>query len=362
MAAAVEHESADRRRRTRGRISQPRNADQQEHAAPVAQTRRHRQPRREKQRRNDGAGDRRAIRQHEPSDDARAQGRPQEHDRISDPHRRRDGPRRQKHDDDGRWHEPHPRSHEQIQRGRPAHCRRDRRPELLAIPRRNERPAIAGQHAVHEHRVDARRKRDRSVDRVSVDRNRCGHIRSGLDVQDARRTRVEKTLNGHRHARTGRTIGGDRPALVVRRQVEEPRGKLAQFVIRPRHDGRARRVGRSPVGAEVPRVRSAARILEIGTRRDESHAPAVLHEDRGRARLPDDQQHDCRSRDSRGQKSWMQPPQDWKDDGGRDRFGDAIERHAVERSTDAIGPEQRRGCKQAPDGRHTRAIVVQPPR
>ena len=35
-----------------------------------------------------------------------------------------------------------------------------------------------------------------------------------------------------------------------------------------------------------------------------------------------------------------------------DRFGDAIERHAVEGTADAIGPEQRRGREKAPERIH----------
>ena len=59
--------------------------------------------------------------------------------------------------------------------------------------------------------------------------------------------------------RVGRPIDRQRPAVVRRRQVEEPGGKIVRGRGTPRHDRGAGRLGRAPVGAQVPRVRGACR-------------------------------------------------------------------------------------------------------
>ena len=146
-------------------------------------------------------------------------------------------------------------------------------------------------------------------------------------------TVISSAAYGGRSLRTGQVVIG-------RRHVEEPRRELLVFAIRPRDDRRAPRRRRSPVCTNVPGVDAAGGIADERPRRFELHAPSVLNEQR-RAGLGDDQQHDQRLDDSTTEIAGLQPPQERWQESDQDRFGDAIERRAVERAVEMTRPQER---------------------
>ena len=134
-------------------------------------------------------------------------------------------------------------------------------------------------------------------------------------------------------------------------RLKNQAGNSAKLWVRARHDRGARGIGRSPVGAKIPRVRHPAGVLCERPRRGELHAPAVLHEEK---RCRDSPRHECRDarmRASGAKKSRMKPPERRKDAAHYQSFRRAVERHAVERAGDPIGPDERRGGGQPPEPR-----------
>jgi hypothetical protein len=203
---------------------------------------------------------------------------------------------------------------------------------------------------------------DRPLHAPAVDADAAGDAGRALEVEHARRRRRQVAAHVHRRGRAGREFLRARPAVVRRRQVEEPRRKVCVVVIRARHDRRARRLERSPVGAQVPRVRHAAGVLRKRPRRRELHAPPVLDEQQARRDAPRDQRDDARACARRGEEPRVEPVQRRYDTADEQRLGDAIERDAVERAADMVGPQKcGRGCKP-PQQRHhcrtARAIEV----
>jgi hypothetical protein len=175
---------------------------------------------------------------------------------------------------------------------------------------------------------------------MAVDLRTELEARIGIDLQTPGVARVQEPANAHPDRRARRSILRGGPALARRGQVEEPHRKLAEMVVRPRHHAGTHRIGGAPIGAEIPCVRRAGGVLGQRPRRVEAHAPSVVDEQRGAACLPHQEQHDACARERGAQKLWMEHPQRRQDGADDNGFGGPIEGHAVERSADAVGPEQ----------------------
>ena len=206
--------------------------------------------------------------------------------------------------------------------------------------------------------MGARLDPDRPLDVPAVHGHAARYAGRAFEVEHAGRRGREIAAHVHRCLRAGRNLVGCRPALARRRQVEEPRRKLRVAVIRARHDRRTRRIERSPVGAEIPRMRYASGVWCERMRRDELHAPPVLHEQQARGEAPREQREDAGARATSREKPRMKPAQR-RDEAADDyRFGNPVQRSAVERAADAIGPQERNCGGDAPQQRHERR---QPP-
>ncbi len=146
--------------------------------------------------------------------------------------------------------------------------------------------------------------------------------------------------------------------VVVRgRKVEEPRGEVFEALVGTPHHRGTGRIGCAPVGAHVPGVRCAGAVLDVGPGRSEAHAPAFRDQQGGCGHLPDDQDDDRRARGARPEESRLEPPQRRKHDPQQDRLGHLIERHAVERPADSIGPQQGARREESPQPRHATSGV-----
>ena len=89
------------------------------------------------------------------------------------------------------------------------------------------------------------------------------------------------------------------------------------------------------------------RIGDERLRRVELHAPAVANQER-RAGFRDQQRDDQRADESMAEIAGMQPPQERRDETEQDGFSDTIERRAVERAAEVIGPEEHRDRRASP--------------
>src|SRR5262249_44085649 len=98
------------------------------------------------------------------------------------------------------------------------------------------------------------------------------------------------------------------------------------------------RVWRPPVGPQVPRMRRARLRPDVRASRLKSHAPSVPDEHRGRKQPPRAQQNDEDAHGATAQERRIEPPQRWEHETDDDGLELSIERDAVERTGEVIGP------------------------
>src|SRR5262249_44466777 len=148
-------------------------------------------------------------------------------------------------------------------------------PKIATVPFRAECPPVAGEADPGADRVDARRERDAggirpvAVYEAAVKVRDLGGGRSYRETENARVVVVKKSVDRHHDRRTGRTVARTGPAVVRRRQIEEPGGKLEQLVVRARRNRGTARIRGAPVSPKVPAVRRSVGILHERLRRHE---------------------------------------------------------------------------------------------
>ena len=235
LADLVNEKTADRGRAGHEDERDPRNPDHREGAAKGPESRGHRH-----QHGSRGPGNRPSRQPHpvgldQPPDQQRRGSRPGQHGEAADCGCRCCDPKSQQRHRRGRGNPLNPPARGEIEWRGPAHGRGDARPQVLPIPPGDERPAVAGEHGVDRHEMDAGRNRLRSAQRDAVDGLRRGDVGASVDLQHAGR-RAHISVHTHRDRRAGRPIGRQGPAVAGRRQVEEPGRKVGKLSVGPRHD------------------------------------------------------------------------------------------------------------------------------
>ena len=263
VAELVQAPQSDSRRRVDHDERQPRNADEQERPAQVPQPRRHGNQHRRRQSQHQPPRRRRMTGRGEPPDDQRRANHPRQDGEAPDPRQRGYDPGAQERCGNDERHPPCEGSKAKRTRRRATHRRGDVRPEILAVPQRNETPLLAGHRAREDDLVRACVQLSRQRRQPSVDGHSGRHARTEVDVERSGCRAAQEPMQPESGDGCRRQILRQRPAFTRRRKIEEPGGELAIAGVRPSHDRGAGGIGRAPVGAQIPRVRRARRVDRV---------------------------------------------------------------------------------------------------